>query len=371
MSRVLLVVTRAGIGGAQRSVLELARELTARGHVVTVAAGESGWLMDEVTRLGCKTHQFEKLQRTSSPFAAIGFMLEMRAFLKANPHEVVHLNSSNALPGAKAAKSHGAHVIFTARGLSMLDEGYEIGAALRGLYWTWFKLWFAFVDVIVCVSTRNAERLAKLHLAGSKVVVIPNGLNPANLTFMERSAARARLGANDTDVVVLSLGRLEYAKRQELLIRAWAQVISSQPHAKLVLVGDGPDEDVLKSLAKKENLGDRIHFAGAIPLASQLIPGADLIALPSRYEGWPVALLEALFAGVPIVSSDVGGVREQIGDAGIILPQDASPAMWAEAVTKLVGDVSLRGELGAKAKERSAMWTAAKMIGAYEKGYGK
>lgn len=368
--KVLLIVTRAGIGGAQRSVLELARELSARGHQVTIGAGERGWLFEEASRLGVSLREFRWLRRSSNPLFAILFAYELWSFLGMSKEPgVVHLNSSNPLPGALAAKLRKMRVVFTARGLSTLDEGYETSLLLRALYWSWFKLWFLFVDRVVCVSTRNAERLKKLRLGGSKVVVIPNGLNPANLSFLERGEARTRLGAYDTDVVVLALGRLEYAKNQQLLIEAWPQVIAAQPHARLVLVGDGPDESKLKKLAANKHLGDRVHFAGAFAFGSRLIPGADIVALPSRYEGWPVALLEALFAGAAIVAADVGGVTEQIGDAGVVIPRESAPAVWAEAITNLVGDPARRTELIAKAKERSALWTADRMIDTYEAVY--
>lgn len=367
---VLLVVTRAGIGGAQRSVLELARELSARGHRVTVGAGERGWLFEEAARLGVTLREFRWLRRTNNPLFAVLFACELWSFLgKAAEPAVVHLNSSNPLPGALAAKLRGMRTVFTARGLSTLDEGYEASPLLRVLYWSWFALWFLFVDVVVAVSARNAERLRKLRLGGRKVVVIPNGLNPGNLSFMERGEARARLGVLDTDVAVLVLGRLEYAKNQRLLIEAWPQVVARQPHARLVLVGDGPDEEKLRTLAAEKGLGDRILFAGAFASGSRLIPGADVVALPSRYEGWPVALMEAMFAGAAIAAADVGGVSEQVGDAGVIVPRDASPAIWAEAVADLVGNPEKRAELAAKAKERSALWTADKMIARYEEAY--
>lgn len=370
MKPVLLVVTKAGLGGAQRSVLELAREMTSRGRTVTVASGEEGWLLAEVRDLGIRTHVFRHLKRSVNPFNALRFLGECYRLFRSFPESpIVHLNSSNTLPAALAGKVAGARVIFTARGLSMLDEGYAIGMFLRSVYWAWFRVWLTFVDVVVCVSTRNAQRLEKLRLGRGKTAVIPNGLNPAGLRFASRETAREELGIQDEEFAVLLLGRLEYAKRQHVLVEAWPTVLERVPNARLILIGDGPDESRLRVLVEEGGLDGIVRFAGPIPNASRLIPAADLLVLPSRYEGWPVVLLEALNAGAAIAAADVGGIAEQLGDAGMVLPDKADASHWASQIVRLSADQELRAALASRARERAKLWVASRMIDAYLDAY--
>lgn len=373
MKRVLLVVTRAGLGGAQRSVLELSCQLRRRGHAVTVAAGEEGWLLEEVREEGGATHRFSRLKRATNPLHAATFAAELYQYVRkgqGNPRElVIHLNSSNTLPGALAAKIAGARTVFTARGLSMLDEGYEISSLLRALYRFWFWFWFWFVDGVVAVSTGNAERLRALGVLHGPVTVIPNGLDGDSLAFLDRAEARERIGARDAELAVVHLGRLEYAKRQEVLVEAWPAILAAVPQARLILIGDGPDETRLRELVRERGLEDAVRFAGPYPRAHEVLTGADVVVLPSRYEGWPVVLLEALIAGCAIAASDVGGVREQVGDAGVIVPASSDADAWAEALIALLKDPERREKLGAAARERSRLWTAQRMIGRYEELY--
>ncbi len=361
MRSVLLVATRAEIGGAQRVVLDLAAELVRDGWSVTVAAGEDGWLLEEARVAGCGTHVFRALARSHDPLKALRFVAEMFAYLGRHPHGVVHLHSSNTLPGALAARLRGARTVFTVHGLSVLDRGYEASLPLKALYWSWFRLWFWLVQARVAVCSANAHRLAKLGLRATAVV--PNGIRA--LSFMERGEAREELGIPEDAPLVMTIGRLEYSKRQDLLLRAWAGVRETVPDARLVLISDGPERHALQKLATRLGIADSVAFAGAKPDAHRFLKAADVFVLPSRYEGWPIVLLEALAAGVPVVASDVGGIAELLGPAGVLVDARSFADGWAGAIAAVLGNERKREELEKLAVARASRWDAAGMAESY------
>lgn len=367
MRPVFLVVTRAGLGGAQRVVMELAMQLKEK-REVTVVSGEDGWLLEQARAHGMRTRVIAGLGRSRNPFKAIRYLHALYALLRKDGRRpVVHLNSSNALAGSLAAKLAGSRVIFTVHGLSMLDRGYETSLLLRGVYWAWFKLWFRFVDGIVAVSSGNARRIAELKLGTASV--IPNGIDTAAIRFMARNEAREELGVPHDAPVAITVGRLEYSKRQEVLIDAWEGVLARVPEARLVLVGDGPEREALQQQATRARVHHRVVFAGARADAASLIPAGDIFVLPSRYEGWPLVLLETLAAGVPALASDVGGIEELLGPAGTLLPARAFPDAWAGAIAALLTEDGRRTELAKVSVARSKRWDAAGMASMYEALY--
>lgn len=166
-----------------------------------------------------------------------------------------------------------------------------------------------------------------------------------------RAPARARLPLlfdipSDAPLVVC-VGRLCRQKGQDLLLRAWPQVGAAVPDARLVLVGDGPDGEQLRSLAPPGVL-----FAGASRDIRPWFQAADVVVLPSRWEGMALAPLEAMACGRPVVVTDVSGARESLPpgheDLALVPPED--PPALAAALSRLLADPALRDELGRQAQ---------------------
>ncbi|MFF7367299.1 glycosyltransferase family 4 protein [Streptomyces tricolor] len=142
--------------------------------------------------------------------------------------------------------------------------------------------------------------------------------------------------------LVVCVGRLCRQKGQDVLLAAWEDILGELPHAELVLVGDGPDHASLRHRAHPS-----VRFAGAVPDAVSWYRAADLVVLPSRWEGMALAPLEALACGTPVVLTDVDGARESLPPAlaahCLVPPED--PAALAGAVTALLTDPPLRAAL--------------------------
>ena len=195
------------------------------------------------------------------------------------------------------------------------------------------------VDVHVCVS-RDVARFSieEGGLPAERVLVIPNGVD-----CEERATAKpadlAEFGIPPGALVVLFAGRLDEQKNPALLVTAFGGVLREVSSAHLLIVGTGPLENELRShLASAPELTGTVHLAGFREDLPRLMRAATVFALPSRWEGMPNVVLEAMAAGLPVVSTDVEGVRELLseGPSGVVVPPEDSRLLERELVRLLM-----------------------------------
>jgi glycosyltransferase involved in cell wall biosynthesis len=311
------VITKAEVGGAQMSVLNLARELKARGHEIMVGFGDGDFLPVELDKENISYLRFNNLKRTHNPFTGLFFIIELKKFLQKNNFNVVHFNSSNALSGALGAKLADKKIktVFTFRGMSMLDEHYEMSGLLRLAYSWFFKFFLLFVDAPVFVSQENFDKFGRGQLT-AKGTMIYNGLNPEKLIFLPKNEAvdflKEKTGLNNA-YFIGSIGRLDYQKNYEFLIDIFPEILKIKPEAAAIIFGGGSEEGKYRELIASKKLENKIFLLGDVPNAARFIKGFDLFVLPSRYEGLSITLIEALFAGLRILTTKVGGNQETTG----------------------------------------------------------
>lgn len=187
---------------------------------------------------------------------------------------------------------------------------------------------------VICVGRRLArDCTAKLGVPASRTVVIPDTYDAARFTFVERRGGRLTAGETSDSpraIRLVSVGRLSHEKGHDVLLRALADVRSSGLDATLVLVGDGPERARLESLRESLGLMEAVEFVGL--LAHERLPeayaAADAFVLPSRAEGFGVALVEAMATGLPAVATRSGGPEDIVlPDDGILVPADDAPAL--------------------------------------------
>lgn len=144
----------------------------------------------------------------------------------------------------------------------------------------------------------------------------------------ERSASRVALGVSPTAPLVAYVGRLSHEKGVDVLLHAWPLLQQQVPAAELLLAGDGPARTALEAQVLALGLGRAVHLLGAVSDPERVLRAADAAALPSRTEGLPVALLEAMASGLPVVATAVGGTPEVLdGDTGQLVPPEDPPAL--------------------------------------------
>jgi len=189
---------------------------------------------------------------------------------------------------------------------------------------------------IVAVSELTRKKSLEEGLREDKIVVISNGIQPVSITEYKKSEIRSEIGFNDTDFVLISIGRLVYQKAHEYLISAMPIILKENEHVRVAILGDGELHlDLIKQI---DSLGltDKVKLFGIQDNVAKYLASSDVFVLPSRWEGLPISLLEAMSAGLPVIATRVDGVEEVVEqDKHGLLIQPESVSELAQAILQL------------------------------------
>ena len=205
-------------------------------------------------------------------------------------------------------------------------------------------------SALVAVSTRVQQlTLTVERTRPEKVILIPNGVQiPAQETFPSenRQALRDALELDSTSVLVITVGRQTHQKGHAILLEAIPAVLELHPRAVFALVGDGPLHPSLKNQAKKLGIEKSLRFLGTRDDVYALLHAADIFVLPSLSEGLPMALLEAMGMGLPVIATELEGIASVVGnEMHGLLPAPGEVQSLAAALMRLLGDAALRARL--------------------------
>ena len=204
---------------------------------------------------------------------------------------------------------------------------------------------------LICVSDRARSQALEEGIHEGKITVIVNGVRRVETSPEIRAEVRKELGLSESDVMVLNVGRLVPEKAQVNLIRAAAKV----PAAKFFIAGGGPLKDTLAKEIADEGLDGRFTLLGSRDDVPRLLNAADVFVLYSDTEGMPISVMEAMSAGLPVVASDLSGIRQLIPDESFgTLLEPGDPDALAEALNSLIADPAKRAAQSAKAAKRIA-----------------
>ncbi|WP_248500412.1 glycosyltransferase family 4 protein [Streptomyces sp. D2-8] len=340
--RVLHVTQPVG-GGVAGVVTELVRAQRAAGFDVSVACPDSS-LRRVLRELGADVRHWPAVQAPGP--SLVGEVLRLARVVEEVRPDVLHAHSAKAGLAARMAVRGRIPTVFQPHAWSF--EAVGGGTAAAATAWErWAARWTARV---VCVS--KAER-ARGQRAGVRAHwrVIPNGIDPVRFHPAAVATVRPALaplaGLDPAALLVVCVGRLCRQKGQDVLLDAWPSVLRRVPGARLALVGDGPQERPLRYRAPESVL-----FTGAVTDAVPWYQAADLVVLPSRWEGMALAPLEAMACERPTVVTDVAGARESLppGHTTHCLVPPGRPGPLADALTRALLDPQLRASLGAQGR---------------------
>lgn len=344
--RIILINSFLNSGGSQQATIRLARQLARRGHEAEAwfLYRKGDFFAPEIE--GVRTRvMIDKPSLTVLDHARIAKGL-WQSFRRDRPDAVVTFLPLAASLGQGAAMAAGV----SARVTSQRVPGSTYGRAMRLMDRAFGTL--GVFREIVCVSDAvEASFSTYPERYRQRLSVVHNGIEwspPGG----ERRDTRRRLGIDDTEMVLLAVGRIQAQKNFGLALRA----IEGVAGVRLVIAGDGPDREALEQAARRADLARPVLFLGnQTPTAvGELLAAADAFIQPSLFEGQSNALLEAMHAGLPILASDIPEQRETLalpggGHAGRLIPLD-DPSAWRDAVVALRDEPDARAALGRRAK---------------------
>lgn len=353
--RIAHLIESDGPGGAERVVVQLATALQAAGaqNVVFLPADGEGWLARELEGSGVAIEYF-RIERPISVACARALKHAFRRdrIAVAHSHEF-----SMAVYGAWASWRVGIPHVITMHGGRYYAHRLRRRLALRAA--------LAVSARTIAVSASLARDISRdLSFPQSRILTVPNGVRYAR---PERVSLRDELQLGPDDRLLVSIGNLYPVKGHQYLIDALALLGGRHPTLHCAIAGRGELADALAARARDCGLASRIHLLGLRSDVAAILGAADMFVLPSLSEGLPLALLEAMFAGCPIVASDVGEVRVALahGEAGVLVaPGD--PAGLAAAVDHLLRDPKQASDLGRRAAAQArAEYNVSQMVGRY------
>jgi glycosyltransferase involved in cell wall biosynthesis len=205
---------------------------------------------------------------------------------------------------------------------------------------------------VVAISRSLVEETVARGVDRNRLTIVRSGVDFHRLRCSpDRAAVRRQLGLGDDDFVIGNLARLWPEKGQSVLLESMKLVVDHSRSAKLLIIGDGPLEAELKTQADSLGIGDNVVFAGFPANLPEILQVLDMQVHSSHYEGIPMAILQGMVVGLPIVATDVGGIHEVLtsGENAILVPP-GEPRLMAESVLRLMNDHALSVRLGQSAQ---------------------
>jgi glycosyltransferase involved in cell wall biosynthesis len=347
--RILHVIQELETGGAERVVVALVRASRAAGHDVAVAAAPGAFASDVAVEL----YPVPLVRRRVSHLALAAHAVA-RARRSFRPDLVhAHNPAMGAATSLASRRGRRPRALVTVQGVP--DEDYPKSAQV---------LRVAGLPVVAC-GPGVAAALAEHRLAVRATIVnsVPPAAQPA-----DRAALADEWGLRNGQRLIVAVGRLVAQKNHALAIEALAHV----PDAMLAIVGGGPLRERLERVADEAGVRDRVVFAGVRSDARAVMGAADVVVLPSRWEGLPLTGLEALAAGTPLVATAVRGIQELVvdGESALLVPPDDARAL-ARALQRVLGEDALAERLRKNGLEIAKAHSEDAMVAEYHRLYAE
>ena len=365
VKRVLHIIDSLHLGGAQEVVLNLATCGSARfRHEVATMHGR-GIYWDRLRQAGVKVHSLSPHKLLPLYLASIPWRL------LADRPDILHCH---LIPSNIIAKPLGALL-----GVPVVinhDHTNDTRRADSRLLLALDRFSNRFASHIVAVSASCREFLiTRESIPANDVTLVPNAIDLRRFSpsAAMRDQARVELGLPASARVVAGVGRLNPQKNFSLFLDIAAQLAPRFPDLHFLLAGDGPEEKMLREKAVALGIADRVTFSGYVADTRLVYLAADVLLMPSRYEGLPMTLLEAMAMGLPVVASQLDGIAEVIGDGceGFLVPSDDA-ALFVERTAALLQDAELSLRIAQNARAKiEASFSVERMTSAVEEIYDR
>lgn len=340
--KIVQIVTRMDdVGGAQIHVKDIASGLKNTGHDIYIITGEKESIHNEIEQNGIKLINSRNLIRKLNIISDIKAVMEIRKLIKKIEPDIIATHSSKAgTIGRVVGWSLNIPTIFTAHGWSYTDG---VSRRKQWIYILIEKVMGRFSDGVITVSEYDKQLALRYKvLPESKIYKVHNGVHDIVRT-------KNPIDLNEPPKIIM-VARFAPPKRQLQLLKALEQIRYLK--WKVSFAGDGPQLQEAQDFVKSVGLEDRVAFLGNRQDITELLQKADLFALLSDWEGLPLSILEAMRCSLPIISSDVGGVKEAVIQSinGYLIPKTDNNELQKKLILML-SDSSLRLKMGEQSRQ--------------------
>ena len=361
------IVHSLNVGGAEKLVFELARAADSKRFSVVVAClDEAGEYAPELSASGVKICVLNR-----KPGVRPELFGRIAALVWSNRIDVVHAHQYTpyfyGLVGARL--SGRAHCLLTEHGRFFPDVRKPKRVAVNQILWR-------LTGATVAVSEFTRQALVDNEgFPADRVEVLYNGIHAhGGVTDGERARLRTWFGVPDDEPdapVIGTCARLSHEKNLPMMVEAFAALRQHLPSARLIIAGDGPARPKIEQRRDALGLGDAVRLVGFVDNVPQVVGSFDVFAMSSLTEGTSVTLLEAMYAGRPVVATDVGGNPEIVvdGETGLLV-RSKDPSAFADALRRVLTDRDEANRLGRNGRARTERhFTFEGMVRAYEEIY--
>jgi len=317
-----------------------------------------GEFTERLRKIGVRVHLIPELERAISPKRDVQAYRALRDFFLAERPDIVHTHSSKTgILGRLAA--HAARVptiVHTVHGYAFPGESRR---AIKAIFKFLEKRAGRVTDRMIVLNDTDAS-IARdlLGVPDRRLALLPNGVDVdtyAPATAEQRQSVRqSAFGIGSPDHLIVGMvGRLWLQKNPQCFVRAAIRVAAQRPNASFFMIGDGEFRRELEVMIQGSGHADRIRILGWRSDVPELLRALDVMVLPSRWEGMPLAILEAMSSAVPVIASDIPGNHHLVDDGGDgrLFPLDDDEAL-AKALIDLIDDPAKRARFSARARAK-------------------
>ncbi|MBE9046245.1 glycosyltransferase family 4 protein [Pleurocapsales cyanobacterium LEGE 10410] len=337
---ILFIVTRADtIGGVQVHIQDLAIALQQNNHKVLVLTGQQGRYNEELTRAGIESVACKYIKKQINPFLdgkSLRYILYILDLFK--PDLITAHSSKTGLLGRIASQITKIPCVFTAHGWSFTAG---IPEPNRTIYRWLEKATAPLADKIICVSQYDRTIGLAAGIGSQQLLTIYNGMKDI------APSLRANTVPSEPIKIVM-VARFDRQKDHLTLINAFQTI-----DAELILVGDGSSMETIRQRVEQLGIDGKVKFLGFRQDVAQILAQVQIFTLISHWEGLPYTIIEAMRAGLPVVASDVGGVKEIVidGETGYIIPRGDGETL-RQKLNYLIDREGVRSNMGALGRQK-------------------
>lgn len=370
--RILHVITKLELGGAQQNTLHTCRSLQERGHDVVLVAGPGGMLDEEAGRGPFRFLPLASLVREIRPLDDLRALARLVRIIRTERPDIVHLHSSKAgaIGRVAAALARAPVVIHSIHGWSFAAGMPAVTSAA-----------YRCVELLCRPLTDHFISVSRLDLElGEKAGIVPRGRGSVIRSGFDlsefrregpgRERVRAEWGIAPDEVLVVNVSNFKPQKAPLDFVRAAGLASRLEPRLRFAFVGDGELRGEVEAAVSREGLASRFVLAGWRHDVPEILRAADVFALTSLWEGLPRSVVQARACGLPVVATAVNGTPEVVvdGETGwLVTPGD--PESFGRRLAELAADEGLRRAMGERAARGLEEFSAEAMVDAQERLY--